>query len=263
MTTSHPHGQRKHQQLSMPTICPVLVLLSITCMLWLASQSSRPPGSQPSRPATTPAGLVSPMPMPPNTAPPVMKPSKTTYHKCGKASDPPNRKYHPLSRQPSSRLSGTSIQRNVYLDRTHQQGLHGRHGLLSNMISQRQPIHYASIPLRLQCHSGGTLSIPQRPSLHSSLHPSHDSLESNVLTFPPDIHRCNLAKRATQTFKAHFLAILSGLSKAFPNYLWDKLLPQTELTLNLLCQSSIAPAMSAREYYNKAPFNFDATPIGP
>jgi hypothetical protein len=62
---------------------------------------------------------------------------------------------------------------------------------------------------------------------------------------PPDVHCRNLAERAIKTFKAHFLSILSGLSKAFPNYLWDKLLPQTELTLNLLRQSTIAPAMSA------------------
>jgi hypothetical protein len=80
---------------------------------------------------------------------------------------------------------------------------------------------------------------------------------------PPDIHRRNLAERAIQTFKARFLSILSGISKSFPNYLWDKLLPQTELTINLLRQSHIAPAMSAWEYYNNAPFHFDATPISP
>jgi hypothetical protein len=62
---------------------------------------------------------------------------------------------------------------------------------------------------------------------------------------PPDIHCCNLAECAIQTFKACFLSILAGISKSFPNYLWDKLLPQTELTINLLCQSHIAPAMSA------------------
>ncbi|KAL7478323.1 hypothetical protein ACHAW6_004092 [Cyclotella cf. meneghiniana] len=36
---------------------------------------------------------------------------------------------------------------------------------------------------------------------------------------PPDIHRRNLADRAIQTFKAHFLSILAGVSKSFPNYL--------------------------------------------
>jgi hypothetical protein len=78
-----------------------------------------------------------------------------------------------------------------------------------------------------------------------------------------DIHRCNLAECTIQTFKAHFLSILAGISKSFPTYLWDKLLPQTDLTLNLLRQLGIAPSMSAWEYYNDAPFNFDATPLGP
>eukprot|EP00804_Cyclotella_cryptica_P025750 CCRYP_002938-RA/>CCRYP_002938-RA protein AED:0.38 eAED:0.38 QI:0/0/0/1/0/0/2/0/236 len=80
---------------------------------------------------------------------------------------------------------------------------------------------------------------------------------------PPDIHRRNLAERAIQTFKAHFLSILPNVSKAFPNYIWDKLIPQTELTLNLLRQSSITPSLSAWEYFNNTPFNFDATPLGP
>ena len=77
------------------------------------------------------------------------------------------------------------------------------------------------------------------------------------------MHRRNIAERAIQTFKAHFLSILAGLPSAFPNYLWDMLIPQPELTLNLLRQSHIAPAMSAWEAYNNAPFNFDATPLGP
>ena len=79
---------------------------------------------------------------------------------------------------------------------------------------------------------------------------------------PPDVHRRNIAERAIRTFKAHFLAILAGISDAFPNYLWDRLLPQTELTLNLLRQSNIALAMSAWEHYDD-PFNFDATSMGP
>ena len=58
---------------------------------------------------------------------------------------------------------------------------------------------------------------------------------------PPDIYCHDLAECAIQTFKAHFLSILAGISKYFPNYLWDKLLRQTELTLNLLWQSNIAP----------------------
>ena len=51
---------------------------------------------------------------------------------------------------------------------------------------------------------------------------------------PPDNHRRNLVERAIQTFKCHFKAILAGVDGSFPMRLWDKLLPQTILTLNLL-----------------------------
>ncbi len=51
---------------------------------------------------------------------------------------------------------------------------------------------------------------------------------------PPDNHRQNLAERAIQTFKNHFKAILVGIDDTFPMQLWDRLLPQAVLTLNLL-----------------------------
>jgi hypothetical protein len=65
---------------------------------------------------------------------------------------------------------------------------------------------------------------------------------------PPDNHRQKLAKRALQTFKNHFKAILAGVDESFPMQLWDKLLPQTVLTLNLLQQSNIPPTVSAYQY---------------
>jgi len=60
---------------------------------------------------------------------------------------------------------------------------------------------------------------------------------------PPDNHRRDLAERAIQTFKCHFKAILAGVDDSFPMQLWDKLLPQTILTLNLLRQSNVAPTV--------------------
>ena len=57
---------------------------------------------------------------------------------------------------------------------------------------------------------------------------------------PPGFHRRNAAERAIRTFKAHFLAILSGVDPSFSKFLWVKLLPQTELTLNLLRQSVLS-----------------------
>ena len=79
---------------------------------------------------------------------------------------------------------------------------------------------------------------------------------------PPNMHRRNVAERAIRTFKAHFLAILAGVAPDFPKYLWDLLLPQTELTLNLLRQSTLHPSHSAWEHFNGY-FDYDATPLGP
>ena len=59
--------------------------------------------------------------------------------------------------------------------------------------------------------------------------------------FPPQLHRRNAAERAIRTFMNHFIAGLSGVDKNVPLHLWDKLLPQAELTLNMLQGSRTNP----------------------
>jgi hypothetical protein len=51
---------------------------------------------------------------------------------------------------------------------------------------------------------------------------------------PPHCHRRNAAERAVRTFKEHFVTGLSSVDLAFPLHLWDRLLPQAEIILNLL-----------------------------
>ena len=58
---------------------------------------------------------------------------------------------------------------------------------------------------------------------------------------PPGCHRCNAAEVAIQNFKAHFLSISAGVADDFPIRLWDKILPQAEITINLLRQSNATP----------------------
>jgi hypothetical protein len=58
-------------------------------------------------------------------------------------------------------------------------------------------------------------------------------------------HRCNQAECTIQTFKVHFISILAGLDDKFPLSLWCHLLEPTELTLNRLRQSKVAPKISA------------------
>ena len=78
---------------------------------------------------------------------------------------------------------------------------------------------------------------------------------------PPHVHRRNRAERAIRTFKDHFLAMLAGVAPTFPKDRWDLLLPQAELTLNLLRPSN-NPSLSAWDSLF-GPYNFDATPMGP
>ena len=79
---------------------------------------------------------------------------------------------------------------------------------------------------------------------------------------PPNTHRRNAAERAICTFKAQFISILAGVAPYFLRNVWYLLLPQTELTLNLLRQTTLDPSKSAWSYFH-GPFNYDATPIGP
>ncbi len=79
---------------------------------------------------------------------------------------------------------------------------------------------------------------------------------------PPDNYRQNFAERAIQTFKRHFKLVLSGVDDSFSMHLWNKLLPQTILTLNLLQQSNAAPTVSAYQYVHGS-FDYNKTPLAP
>lgn len=79
---------------------------------------------------------------------------------------------------------------------------------------------------------------------------------------PPDTHRRNLAERAIQTFKNHFISILAGVDPSFPIKCWDRLIPQAVLTLNLLRQANTMPELSAYAFLHGA-FDYNKTPLAP
>ena len=79
---------------------------------------------------------------------------------------------------------------------------------------------------------------------------------------PPHLHRRNAAERAIRTFKNHFVSILCGTDPQFPLHLWDRLVPQTLVTLNLLRSSRLNPSLSAQAQLHGA-FDFNRTPLGP
>ena len=79
---------------------------------------------------------------------------------------------------------------------------------------------------------------------------------------PAQMHRQNMAERAIQTFKNHFVSMLAGTNSSFPKNEWDLPLPQAELTMNLLRSSRLNPKLSAEEHMNGV-FNCNRTPLAP
>ena len=76
---------------------------------------------------------------------------------------------------------------------------------------------------------------------------------------PEGLHRRNKAEGAIQTLKDYFIAGLYSVDPTFPLHLWDKLIPQAIITLNLLRPSRINPRLSAyaqlhgQIHYNRSP----------
>ena len=92
---------------------------------------------------------------------------------------------------------------------------------------------------------------------------SYDS--TNAIKYqlvPPFSHRRNAAERAIRTWKTHFITGLCSVDPNFPMHLWDRLIPQSVITLNLLRPSRRDPTKSAYEVLH-GPFNYDATPLAP
>ena len=56
----------------------------------------------------------------------------------------------------------------------------------------------------------------------------------NFQLTPVGIHRRNACERAIRTFKNHMIVCIYGTDPQFNLNLWDRLLPQVLITLNLL-----------------------------
>jgi hypothetical protein len=79
---------------------------------------------------------------------------------------------------------------------------------------------------------------------------------------PPHVHGRNAAERAIQTWKNHFCSGLAICDPKFPLTEWDLLMPQADLTLNLLRSSRRQPKLSAYACIN-GEFDFNASPLAP
>jgi hypothetical protein len=138
--------------------------------------------------------------------------------------------------------------------------------ILSKPLKTRQALELTTAwtELHLKLRDNGFA-----PSLHvldnECSHEMKKAFTKHDVTFqlvPPHVHRRNAAERAIQTWKNHFCSGLATCDPKFPLSEWDLLMPQADLTLNLLRSSRRYPKLSAHACLNKA-FNYLNTPLAP
>lgn len=78
---------------------------------------------------------------------------------------------------------------------------------------------------------------------------------------PPDNHRQNPAERDIRTFKNHLIASLATTDPDFPINQWDLIIPQVEMTLNLMRGS---PTLGTSSYEHLwGVYDYNRNPIAP
>ncbi len=84
----------------------------------------------------------------------------------------------------------------------------------------------------------------------------------NMGLVPPGCHSRNAAKVAIHNFKANFPIVLASVANNFPPNLWDWLLQQTKITINLIQQSNATPNILAYAHLSGF-FNYNKMPLAP
>ena len=108
-----------------------------------------------------------------------------------------------------------------------------------------------------------------KPCLHTIDNECPQSLTQYMYTksidfqrTPPGIHRRNAGERAIRTYKNHLIAGLATTHPDFPLSLWDYLIEQSNITINLLRGSRMNPKLSAYAQIF-GPFDFNKNPLAP
>jgi hypothetical protein len=86
--------------------------------------------------------------------------------------------------------------------------------------------------------------------------------DMNYQLVPPHCHITNAAERAIRTFKEHFKAGFATVDTDLPAHSWDRLLPQAEITLNLIRASRLHAQLSAAAHYHGL-IDYNNTAFGP
>ena len=135
-----------------------------------------------------------------------------------------------------------------------------RNAILVEPIKSRKDVDltqaYQTIILRLR----RAVIIPRKHILYNEVLEAlktiiQDEYKMQIELVPPGTHRRNVAEVVIINFKAHLLSVLAVTSQDLPPSLWDRLLPQSEIKINLLCQSNATPNVSAYAHLSR-PFDY-------
>ena len=77
-----------------------------------------------------------------------------------------------------------------------------------------------------------------------------------------DNHQTNVAEWCKETAKHHIIAGLATTDPDFPIQQWNRLIPQAEYTLNMLCPTRINPKILAFAFM-EGNHLYDAVPFAP
>jgi len=89
--------------------------------------------------------------------------------------------------------------------------------------------------------------------------------QANIIVefVPPNNHRTNKAEPAIRDYKNHLISTLATTHESFPLELWDHVIPQVNITINLLRPYSPNQKISAYHGIHKAPYDFHGHPLAP
>jgi hypothetical protein len=153
---------------------------------------------------------------------------------------------------PMRSISASTLISKLYMDNTGRFPIKARSGnqyvmiayhangnlILQQAFKSRSNTHHiAAYNAIMTCLAAQVLSVDlqilDNESSAAYKHAITFTWQAKFQLVPLDMYCRNHAERAIRTFKAHFLSILAGVNLTSPPYLWDLLLPQVELTLNL------------------------------
>ena len=94
---------------------------------------------------------------------------------------------------------------------------------------------------------------------------SKEAVKMNDMEYelvPKGQHRRNIAEKAIQTWKAHAISVFSGMDSKCPLFLWDLMLPQIDMQVNMLRQSNTTPKICAHAHLH-GQHDFNRHPLAP